>query len=396
LPQGTSPDGLALSGIAIDLDFSELDDVGQNATTPDIAPEQNSGAMGGDLPSEEEPPPLAAIEDETILPLGESDDDFAVMTEAEAEAELAVETELEVEPELEVETEVEAVLEGEEAELEEIDLAGSEEPEVELAGEAANPEEDDEEILELEPLEEEDDLAAELAALEALLDAELEEPSPEQTFALNVADDEAAKAALPGDDDFFDLAAEILDEGAMQATEGLANIGEIDRFRFDSVFAEFKKGVDAQIDHEDSEAHYDLGIAYKEMGLMDDAIEEFKKSMRSLKRLADSLILIGICYAEKGAFADAEAVFSTAIARPEVQEADKIGTQYELGLVYEIWGRPTDALRTFEAVAASDASFRNVGEKIEALRLLVAAGAGKAVGDTPGSVSPGKDRISFV
>ena len=256
---------------------------------------------------------------------------------------------------------------------------------------------DDDEILELEPLEEEEDtLSAELVALEDLLATEMEEPSHEQDFDYDFALEQDSVASSPVEDDFFDLAAEILDEGALHATEDLVNVGEIDRFRFDSVFSEFKKGVDAQIDQEDTEAHYDLGIAYKEMGLRDDAIEEFKKSMRNPKRLADSLILIGICYAEKGAFAEAETVFNTAISRPEVQAADKVGTQYELALVYEVWGRPADALRTFEAVAVSDPCFRNVGEKIEALRLQVSAGSGKSVGDTPGAASPGKDRISFV
>jgi tetratricopeptide (TPR) repeat protein len=252
-------------------------------------------------------------------------------------------------------------------------------------------------ILELEPLQEEEDtLTAELAALQDLLATEMEDPVPEQDFDFDFSVDQYSIAASPVEDDFFDLAAEILDEGALQATEDLANVGEIDRFRFDSIFSEFKKGVDAQIDQEDTEAHYDLGIAYKEMGLKDDAIEEFKKSMRNPKRLADSLILIGICYAEKGAFAEAETVFTTAISRPEVQADDKIGTQYELALVYEVWGRPADALRTFEAVAVSDPCFRNVGDKIEALRLQVSSGAGQSAGDTPGAASPGKDRISFV
>ncbi|MBE0504531.1 MAG: hypothetical protein IBX46_10420, partial [Desulfuromonadales bacterium] len=261
----------------------------------------------------------------------------------------------------------------------------------------------EDEILELEPLEEaeeeaeeEDHLSAEFAALEDLLATEMEEPAEEQIFDFDFTVEQKSLAAAPVDDDFFDLAAEILNEGALQATEDLANVDDTDRFRFDSVFSEFKKGVDAQIDQEDTEAHYDLGIAYKEMGLKDDAIEEFKKSMRSPKRLADSLILIGICYAEKGAFAEAETVFTTAISRPEVQAEDKIGTQYELALVYEVWGRPDDALRTFEAVAVSDPCFRNVGDKIETLRLQVSAGAGQSTGGTPGAASPGKDRISFV
>ena len=399
LAEDISHDDVAPSLINIDFDFSEFDDVDvetdvkieadessaleveiavadngdQNETSaaPDLS--SSTSVLNFDLSSPEEPSAAEfSLQDETTLPHSDIDYDFLEITEAEIEAEI-------------------------EADVEELDSPAIEELEIELLDDVVAEPEDDDEILELEPLEEEeDDLGAELAALEDLLDAEMEDASSEEHAVFKVAVDEFKSNAPAVDDDFFDLAAEILDDGALQATEGLANVGEIDRFRFDSVFSEFKKGVDAQIDHDDTEAHYDLGIAYKEMGLMDDAIEEFKKSMRSLKRLADSLILIGICYAEKGAFADAEAVFSTAIARPEVKEADKIGTQYELGLVYEVWGRPADALRTFEAVAHNDPAFRNVGEKIEALRLLVAAGEGDAVVATPGSASPGKDRVSFV
>lgn len=355
----------------IELDLPDEEDIEQIDTIPtyDLV-DRSAGVPGLDLsPPEELLTSVESFQGHAALPPSEIDYDFAELTAVEATAE----------DEVENDDDVMAV-------------------DVEILDEDVEDDDDDDEILELEPLEEEEtDLDAELAALEELLAAGMEETPPEQGFDLNVAVDQVASAVpLDDDDDFFDLAAEILDDGALQATEGLANVGEIDRFRFDSVFSEFKKGVDAQIDHEDTEAHYDLGIAYKEMGLMDDAIEEFKKSMRSLKRLADSLILIGICYAEKGAFADAEAVFSTAIARPEVQEADKVGTQYELGLVYEVWGRPVDALRTFEAVADSDPSFRNVGEKIEALRLLVSAGSSELVDNTPGAASPGKDRISFV
>ncbi|MDO9080445.1 MAG: hypothetical protein Q7U44_06550, partial [Desulfuromonadales bacterium] len=321
-----------------------------------------------DLSPQEELLPIDRFQEETVQPVSASDDDLYRETEQEREEEpysVSIDDDIE---ELELEILDEIV--------------------------------DDDEILELEPLEEEreeEELSAELAALEDLLDAEMEIVSVEEQSVFTVAGDGiAAKKTTAADDDFFDLAAEILDEGALQATEDLSNVGEIDRFRFDSVFSEFKKGVDAQIDQEDTEAHYDLGIAYKEMGLRDDAIDEFKKSMRNPKRLADSLILIGICYAEKGAFAEAETVFSAAIARPEVQAADKVGTQYELALVYEVWGRPADALRTFEAVAVSDPCFRNVADKIETLRLQVSAGAGKEGGDTPGAASPGKDRISFV
>jgi len=317
------------------------------------------------------------------------DFDFSEFDDVEVEPAVEAEDETTFLPE--VDADLEEIVEAEE----ELDNAVIEDLEMEILEEAVPEPEDDDEILELEPLEEEEtDLDDELAALEDLLTGVMQESAPQQSPHAPGPLDQAAGAALP--DDFFDLAAEILDDWDSQDTAGPASDNENDLFRFDSALPEVQKVGDAGIDHEDTEAHYDLGIAYKEMGLMDDAIAEFKKSMRSPKRLADSLILIGICYAEKGSFADAEAVFSTAIARPDVQAADKISTQYELGLVYEVWGRPADALCSFEAVAEQDPFFRNVGEKIDALRLLIAVESDKSAGDTPESVSPGKDRISFV
>ena len=376
------------SVIHIDFDFSQFDDVEVEEdlldtleldpatieVTEQIEPiltgdtDTGAGVPWLELSPQAELLSIDRLQEETDQPGSAIDNDFSPEIESEAAGEL--------------------YNVSDDADIEELD--------VEILDEIL----DDDEILELEPLEEEEEedrLSGELAALEDLLDVEMEMVSlAEKPVFTATGDNSAENNTLAVDDDFFDLAAEILDDGALQATEDLANVDETDRFRFDSVFSEFKKGVDAQIDQEDTEAHYDLGIAYKEMGLRDDAIEEFKKSMRNPKRLADSLILIGICYAEKGAFAEAETVFNTAISRPEVQAADKVGTQYELALVYEVWGRPADALRTFEAVAVSDPCFRNVGDKIEALRLQVSAGSGKSAGDTPGAASPGKDRISFV
>ena len=49
----------------------------------------------------------------------------------------------------------------------------------------------------------------------------------------------------------------------------------------EQVFAQFKKGVEEQVDEADSDTHFDLGIAYKEMGLLDDAISEFQVAMRN-------------------------------------------------------------------------------------------------------------------
>ncbi len=55
-----------------------------------------------------------------------------------------------------------------------------------------------------------------------------------------------------------------------------------DEFQYsvEDVFSQFKKGVEETVKPEDSDTHYDLGIAYKEMGLLDDAVHEFETALR--------------------------------------------------------------------------------------------------------------------
>ena len=71
----------------------------------------------------------------------------------------------------------------------------------------------------------------------------------------------------------FDLAAEIESEVGEEGAP--IPLDEDFQYSFDDVFSEFKKGVEKVVAKEDSSTHFDLGIAYKEMGLVDDAISEF-------------------------------------------------------------------------------------------------------------------------
>ena len=66
------------------------------------------------------------------------------------------------------------------------------------------------------------------------------------------------------------------------------------------IFKEFKKGVDKQLGQEDYDTRYNLGIAYKEMGLIDEAIAEFQLAAKDANRLLECSSMLGICFLEKG------------------------------------------------------------------------------------------------
>jgi tetratricopeptide (TPR) repeat protein len=190
--------------------------------------------------------------------------------------------------------------------------------------------------------------------------------------------------------DFFDLAAEIQEEMSRKPAEDTTRTGEVDRFHIDGIFSEFKKGVEAQIDGEDTESHYNLGIAYKEMGLLDDAVAEFDRAMRDPARRVDCLTLKGICQAEGGAPEKAAETFRTGLASPALAEIERISLHYELGLLYEAWQRYHEALEHFQRVADSDNFFRDVGEKLRELRQRA------GLVDDSGEPGAKKSRISYV
>lgn len=200
--------------------------------------------------------------------------------------------------------------------------------------------------------------------------------------------------SAPAEHELFDLPGAIRDEEAWREDEEMQGLNEVDRLSLDGVVDDFKKNVETQIDAEDTETHYNLGIAYKEMGLFDDAIGEFDKAMKNPGRLVDSLTLKGTCLFEKGAFEQAEKVFKSGLAYPGLNSAERTSLHYEMGLLYEAWGRHLEALDSFQSAADADLFFRDVGEKVEALRKTLGLDGSDSKEET---VARGnKSRVSYV
>lgn len=168
--------------------------------------------------------------------------------------------------------------------------------------------------------------------------------------------------------DFSFLDEEPAEPETAAPAEAEAAVQPQNKYSFDGLFSEFKKGLDKQVDREDTETHYNLGIAYKEMGLYSDAIAEFETASADPRRRMDCITLQGICYREKGDFAQAEEVLKKGATVRGLSDAEKTSLSYELGLLYEMTGKAGDAVRSYVETYRLAPGFRDTLEKINLLR----------------------------
>jgi tetratricopeptide (TPR) repeat protein len=148
--------------------------------------------------------------------------------------------------------------------------------------------------------------------------------------------------------------------------------------------------VEKQIGEEDFDTHYDLGIAYKEMGLYDDAIHEFKMVMRAAGKEVLCHTMIGLCFAEKGQQTEAIGQFKKALYVEAISEREQLSLYFELGASYERLQDWREALYYYEKVAKKDQKFRDVERRIREMRTQVGQNGGHGHGGAGGGGGNGK------
>ncbi|HXY18835.1 MAG TPA: tetratricopeptide repeat protein [Gemmatimonadales bacterium] len=136
---------------------------------------------------------------------------------------------------------------------------------------------------------------------------------------------------------------------------------------FQTMLTAFKKGVEANVEESDFQSHYDLGVAYKEMGLLDEAIAEFQKALRGTEGRLKASEALGLCFFEKGQFTVAETILRRALELPAAGDADRVGLLYWLGRTQEELGKSADALASYNRVFAVDITFQDVSQRVKAL-----------------------------
>ncbi|HZN54649.1 MAG TPA: tetratricopeptide repeat protein [Candidatus Polarisedimenticolaceae bacterium] len=136
----------------------------------------------------------------------------------------------------------------------------------------------------------------------------------------------------------------------------------------DEVFAAFKEHVRAEVATEDFRTHYDLGIAYKEMGLVDDALSEFRIASESPELFRESCSMLGLCHWERGEADEAIRWYRTALQAPGEEETPLSGLRYDLAEILLQTGDPEGALELLVLVLREEPQYRDVQSRVVALR----------------------------
>ena len=297
-------------------------------------------------PDAAEPVEAAAMEVIDIKP-------EALVEEPEPAAPAPELVEVTVEPSIPVETAY--VVEESPASAAPVEAA---QPQVEVLVETPAPVEaaPGEELVAVEPAPEEEEVREE--DLSSAIQELMEKMEPAEAEAQEAP--RASETSAPAEE-YVDLSAEL---GMAEALKDLAEPwgGKESAETFD----EFKDGIGKQLSKEDSETHYNLGIAYMEMELFGEASKEFKIALKDARLELDCYTRLGLCAMAENNPDEAAVYYSKGLKAAVRSDEEKKGLMYELALAYEASGRDEDAYILFQGIFEMDPEFREAALKVSA------------------------------
>lgn len=165
---------------------------------------------------------------------------------------------------------------------------------------------------------------------------------------------------FPPDDNAEDIARMLdnIDNFGVEQPAAAAQ-AEYPQWNVDTVFQQFKAGVTAQISETDAATHYDLGVAYREMGMYADAINEFEVAARDPSRECVCRSVIGMIHLQFGNVDAAIAAFQRGLEAPQKTREQELALAYETADAFEARKNPESALHYFKHVGALDPNYRD-------------------------------------
>ncbi|PIE36467.1 hypothetical protein CSA56_00330 [candidate division KSB3 bacterium] len=185
----------------------------------------------------------------------------------------------------------------------------------------------------------------------------------------------------PDTDGFFDLASKLdssvqFDRGSIPQEQNFSSLApnlkieapeKLATSEIGDIVREFKQGVLEEVGAEDYETHYELGISYKEMSLLDDAIEELQLASLEPAKFVECQSVIALCYVEKGDYDRATQSLLEARARVEQKRERYQDLTYQIASYYEQGGRQGEAVHMFQELFQINPGYRDIKARLNRL-----------------------------
>jgi tetratricopeptide (TPR) repeat protein len=202
------------------------------------------------------------------------------------------------------------------------------------------------------------------------------QPVEEAVFEFGGVEEVATATPVPAETITFDADsayASLVEDGGNNIGAAKPVVAGIDA-GLAELFEEFRAAEEGDEVREDYETHYNMGTAYKEMDLMDEAIQEFQTSASLVKagdgtsRYLQCCNMLGHCFIHKGMPEAAVLWFKKGLQAPGHSEDEYQALRYELASAYEQLGDLKQAREFYTEVYGVDVSYREVAEKLSQLR----------------------------
>jgi len=172
-----------------------------------------------------------------------------------------------------------------------------------------------------------------------------------------------------GEDDYFDLAQAIERElaGEEQESEAIPIVDDLEE-ELDPATG-IREAIDRQVGQEDHQTHYQLGIAFMEMEMLDEAIGAFQQAAQDPDSFLMCCSMLGLCFRAKAMPQIAEKWYRKGLDRGDAGggEEQVLGLLYDLGTLHQERGAVDEARNCFTEVYASNANYRDVAARLRAL-----------------------------